>query len=137
MSFYYLIFIHRFETIFHQHFNTAFIKENEHLWHFTSEGTADFHAPTFSHEDLTPCNIKCIGACPKMLLYTLNELFHIFQGVDTNDLNGQQVVTNEILSFTSLHCMEWWGKPKKGCNICGEAAVRVDLNDMYSLEHLT
>ena len=133
----FLIFIHRFETIFHWHFNTTFIKDNEHLWHFTSEGTANFHVPIFNHEDLKPCNVKCTGSHPKMLLYTLNELFDVFRGIGAKDLNRHQVVANEILSFMSLCCMERWGKPKKCCNTHGEASVRMDLNDTDGLECLT
>ena len=89
MTSYFLIFIHRFETIFHQHLNATFIKDKEHLWHFASEGTDDFHAPTFNHKDLKLCNMKRMGSHPKMLLYALDELFHIFRCVGINDLDGQ------------------------------------------------
>ena len=41
------------------------------------------------HDDLHPCSVKCTGPCPKMLLYVLNELFHVFWGVGANGLYGQ------------------------------------------------
>ena len=66
----------------------------------TSKGMADFDVPTFDHNDLCPCSVRCTGSCPRMLLYVLDELFHVFQGVGANDLDGQRVVACEILSFT-------------------------------------
>ena len=71
-----------------------------------------------------------------MLMYALNELFHIFWGVGANDLNGQQVVAYEILSFTSLCCTDQRGKPKKPHRTHGEAYARVDLNDANGLKCL-
>ena len=91
---------------------------------------------TFNHEELRPCKVTCTGSCTRMLLYTLDKLFHIFWGVGANDLNGRGVVAYEILSFASVCCTEQQGKPKKCCNTHGKAAVRVDLNDPDGLEHL-
>ena len=97
---------HRFETIFCQHFNTAFSKNYKHLWQHASETTANFSALKFDTDDLSPCSVKCMGSHPKMLLYALDELFHVFQGMGTNDLDGQQVVAYMILAFASLCCTE-------------------------------
>ena len=41
-----------------------------------------------------------------MLLYVLNDLYHIFRGVGTNDFDGQQVIAYKILSFALLQCMK-------------------------------
>ena len=54
-----------------------------------SEGIADFDVPTFDHNDLHPCSMKLAGSCPKMLLYVLDDLFHVFWGVGANDLDEQ------------------------------------------------
>ena len=62
-----------------------------------------------------------------MLLYALDELFHVFRGVGANDINRQCVVAYEILSFASLHCTEWRGKPIDPNNISGDASTLVDV----------
>ena len=74
---------------------------------------------------------------PKMLLYALDELFHVFTGVGANNLNGQCVVAYEILSFASLHCMEQRGKPINPCKTCRNTSSMVDVDDQKGLERLT
>ena len=97
---------------------------------------ADFSSPTFDIDNLSRCSIKHMGSCPKMLLYVLDELFHVFRGMGANDLDRQHIIAYEILSLASLHCTERRGKPKKHHKMHGEAYPRVDLNDMDSLERL-
>ena len=46
-----------------------------------------------------------------------------------NNLDGQHVVTHEILSFASLHCTEWRGKPINPHKTCGDASTMVDVDD--------
>ena len=58
------------------------------------------------HETLVPCDKGHEETCPKMLLYVLDKLFHVFRWLGVNDLNGQCVVAYEILSFALLHCIE-------------------------------
>ena len=77
-----------------------------------------------------------MGLHPKVLLYALDELFHVFRGMDANDLDGQCIVAYEILSFALLHCTEWCCKPKKCHKTCSEAYLKVHLNDVDGLEHL-
>ena len=90
---------HRFKTIFNWHFNATFSKDYEHLWQHASETVADFSVPTLDIDDQSPCSIKCMGSHPKMLLYTLDKLFHVFWGMGANDLDGQRVIAYEILSL--------------------------------------
>ena len=106
-----LIYSCRFEEIFHCRFGVTFSKDMEKLWHFASKHIPDFYMLTLMKETLTPLWKTVWGTCPKMLLYALNELFHVFRGVGASDLDGQCVVVYEILSFASLHCTEQWGKP--------------------------
>ena len=127
---------HRFDTIFRWCFNATFSKDYKHLWRHASETAADFTALILHIDDLGPCSVKCMGSHPKMLLYALDELFHVFRGMGTNDLDGQCIVAYENLSFASLHCTEWCGKSKKCHKICSDAYPRVNLNDVDSLEHL-
>ena len=62
-------------------------------------------------------------------------MFHIFQGVGGNDLNGQHI-TYKILAIVSLCCMEQHGSAKKCQNTLRDAYPLVNLNDKNGLEHL-
>ena len=107
MRFYNLISIHRFETIFHHRFNAPLSKDAKKFRCFISENIPDFYVPTLRHETLVPYDKIREGTHPKMLLYALDELFHVFRGVGANDIDRQCVVAYEILLFTLLHCTEW------------------------------
>ena len=74
--------------------------------------------------------------CPHMILYALDELFYVFQGVGTNEIDGQHIVTYEILTVASLHCMECCSSLKKPCNTLGDAYPRVVLSNVNGLECL-
>ena len=62
----------------------------------------DFYALTLLHEDFIPYDKKWEGTWPKMLLYALDELFHVIREVGVNAIDGQCVVAHEILSLASL-----------------------------------
>ena len=132
-----LISAHRFEAIFCHRFGMMFSKDAEKFWHFASENIPDFYMPTLKKEMLVPYDKLREGMHPKMLLYTLDKLFHVFKGVGANDLNGQCMVAHEILSFASLCCMEWRGKPINPCKTCGDASTMVDVDDEKGLKQLT
>ena len=51
----------------------------------------------FKSLTLVPYNKKQEGTQPKMFLYALDKLFHVFRGVRVNDINGQCIVAYEIL----------------------------------------
>ena len=114
-----------------------FSKDLEKFWHFTSENIPDFYMPALKKEMLVSYDKLCEGTHPKMLLYALDELFHVFRGWGENDLNGQCVVAHDILSFASLCCMEWRGKPINPCKTCGDASTMVDANAETGLKQLT
>ena len=92
--------------------------------------------PTHDHKTGMPIDLKRTGTCPCMMLYTLDELFYVFWGIGTNDIDGQCIITYEILTVASMHCTEWCSSPKKPCNNLGDAYPRVVLSDMNGLEHL-
>ena len=71
-----------------------------------------------------------------MMLYAMDEMFHIFLGVGANDLDGQRVVAYKILALASLHCTEQCGSAKKCCNTLSDVYPLVYLTDMDDLEHL-
>ena len=92
--------------------------------------------PTYDHEMGMPCNQKRTGTHPHMMLYAMDEMFHIFWGMAANDVNGQCVVAYGILALAFLCCMGWHGCTKKCCNSFGNAYPLVDLTGMDNLEHL-
>ena len=55
----------------------------------------DFQMPTQGHKTGMPTDQRRTGT---MMLYTLDELFYMFRGIGTNDIDGQRVVTYEILT---------------------------------------
>ena len=85
---------------------------------------------TLWHED-----VMWEGYRPKMLLYTLDELFYIYDQVKHHrGVNEKLVVAYEILSLAMLHCMECQGWMEK--HGMPDAMLRVNLNDTRHLEHL-
>ena len=132
----YLILLHRFETIFRWHFNAMLCKDNEPLWRHINESLADFKMPTYDREAGMPCILKRTRKCPCMMLSAMDEMFHIFQGMGDNDVNGQCIVAYKILTLALLHCMEQCSCAKKCCNTLGNAYPLVDLTEVDDLECL-
>ena len=126
----------RFDIIFKRHFKGTFCKSSEHLWRYVSEDLADFQMPTHDHEMGTPTDLRRTGMHPCMMLYTLDELFYMFQGIGTNDMDGQCIIAYEILTVASIHHTEQHSSPKKPCNTLGNAYPRVVLSDVNGLECL-
>ena len=83
-----------------------------------------------------PIDLKRTGMHPCMMLYALDELFYMFWGIGTNDIDGQHVIIYEILTLASLCCTEQCGSPKKPCNTLGDAYPRVILSNVNGLECL-
>ena len=91
--------------------------------------------PTHNHKTGAPIDLKRTGTRPRMMLYALDELFYMFGGIGTNNIDGQHVIAHEILTVTLLCCTEW-SSPKKPCNTLGDAYPRVVLSDVNGLECL-
>ena len=111
-------------------------KDNGHLWRHTNESLTDFKMLTYDHEMGVPCNQKRMRTCPRMMLYAMDEMFHVFQGMGANDLNGQCVIAYEILALALLHCTEQCSCIKKHCNNLNDTYPLVDLTDVDDLECL-
>ena len=75
------------------------------------------------------------GYRPKMLLYTLNELFYIFDQVKRQrGLDEKIVIAYEILCLSTLRCTErWHGLERTGMP---DALSLMNVNDSHHLEHL-
>ena len=123
----------RFDTIFRRCFKGTLSK---HLWRHVNEDLADFQMPTHDHEVGMPIDLRRTGTHPCMMLYALNELFYLFWGVGTNNIDGQCIIAYEIHTIALLHCMEQCSSPKRPCNTLGDAYPRVVLSDMNGLECL-
>ena len=132
----YLILLCRFEIIFRWCFDATLCKDNEHLWRHVNKSLADFKMPTYDGEVGTPCILKRTRMCPRMMLYAMDEMFHIFQGMGDNNVDGQCVVAYEILTLASLHCTEQCSCTKKCCNTLSDTYPLVDLIDVDDLECL-
>ena len=126
----------RFDTIFRKHVKGTFCKGSKHLWRHVNENLMDFQMPTYDQEMGAPIDLKRTGTCPHMMLYTLDKLFYVLQGVGTNDMHGQCIVAYEILTIALLCCTEQHSSPKEPCNTLGDAYLRVVLSDMNGLGHL-
>ena len=131
-----MILLHRFETIFRQCFNAMLYKDNKHLWRHVNESLTDFEMPMHDSETGMPCILKRTGTHSCMILYAMDEMFHVFQGVGANDVDGQCVVAYEILTLASLGCKEQHSCARKHCNTLGYRYPLVDLTDMDDLECL-
>ena len=131
-----MILLHRFETIFRRHLNAALCKDNEYLWRHVNESLADFEMPTYDRETGMSCILKRTRMHPHMMLYAMDEMFHVFRGVGANNVDGQCIVAYEILTLASLCCTEWCGCAKKHCNTLGNAYPLVNLTNVDNLEHL-
>ena len=92
--------------------------------------------PTYDQEMGTPCILKRTWTCPWMMLYAVDEMFHVFQGVGANNVDKQRIVAYKILTLALLHCTKWHGCAKKHCNTLGDAYPLVDLTDVDDLECL-
>ena len=75
-----LFFLYRFEAIFSQHFNAAYTIDTEPMWHHVSELQANFKVPTYEVVGgiLAPMDKEHMRSCPKMFLFTLDELSYIY-----------------------------------------------------------
>ena len=126
----------RFDVIFRRHFKGTFSKSSGHLWRHINSEVADFQTPTYDQDMGMPINVLRTSMHLRMMLYALDELFYVYRGMDTNDVDGQHVIAYEILTVALLYCIEWHGNPKKACNTLGNAYPRVNLNDVNGLECL-
>ena len=89
--------------------------------------TMDFYAPTLSTESLILYDKKWEGTQAKILMYTFDDMFHVFRRLEVNDIDGQRVMAYEILSFTLLCCTEWHGgRPVDPCQMNGSVSTLVD-----------
>ena len=80
----------------------------EEDWKCKSDGIASFKMPTMQCGTLWNKDILREDYRPRMLLYTLDELFYIYNQVKHHrGIDEKLVMVYEILSLTVLCCTAW------------------------------
>ena len=126
----------RFEAIFKRRFGRMFSYGAEDEWKYKSEGINSFKMPTIQHDTLWHNNVMQEGYRLKMLLYTLDKLFYIYDQVKHHrGIDEKFVVAYEILSLSALCCTECQGWMEKSG--MPDAMPLVNLNDTCHFECLT
>ena len=105
--------------MFKRQFGRTFSYAAEDEWKYKSEGIASFKMPTMQHDTLWHDDIMWEGYRPKMLLYTLDKLFYIY---------------DQVKHHMALHCTECWGWVEK--TSMPDTLLLVNLKDTHHLECL-
>ena len=104
-------------------------------WKCKSKGIASFKTPTMQCSTLWNEDVLCEGYRPKILLYTLDELFYIYDQVKHHrGIDEKLVMVYEILGLTTLCCMECQGGVEK--QGMPDAILQINLSDTHHLECL-
>ena len=114
----------RFEAIFKQRFGRTFSYVTNEDWKHKSEGVTSFKMPTMQHDTLWLEDVMWEGYRPKMLLYSLDELFYIYDQVKCQrGVDEKLVVAYETLSLTTLHgTLRMGGKARRArCCVASES----------------
>ena len=113
----------------------------EGLWKVRALGGRDmcippFKMPTMNTETLCHEDIMRDGYCPKMLLFTLDELFYIYSQIKNLRRADENIIlAYEILCISTNRCTDrQHGIKKVGMP---NALALLNMNDAHHLEHLT
>ena len=122
--------------MFKRQFGRMFSCAAEDEWKYKLEGVASFKMPTMQHDTLWHDDVMWEDYRLKMLIYTLDELFYIYDQVKCHrGIDEKLVVVYEILSLAVLHCTECWGWVEKSG--VPDTLLLVNLKDTCHLERLT
>ena len=88
-----------FLAIFRARFDTLYDASNESgLRWWMNENIRDFIAPTYLHGNpFSPCMVQCEGHRPKVLLWIMEEFFHISHDLTDMDCDGRVVLCYELM----------------------------------------
>ena len=113
----------------------------EGLWKSWALGGRDACIPPFKTLTMdvdTLCHKDAMrdSYWPKMLLFTLDELFYIYSQIKNLwRVDEKIIITYEILCISANWCTDWWhGFEKTGVP---DALALLNVNDTHHLEHLT
>ena len=76
------------------------------------------------------------GYRPHLFLYTLDELFFIYNQLKDDDVDACSITMWEILNVAQHHCTEQRGGGKPKGHTLGDAYPHVNLQDLAGLEQL-
>ena len=132
--------VHRFKAIFTRRTGRTFSLATEELWKGRALEGRDACDPMFRTPIMqycTLCNEDLLqdGYWLKMLSYTLDELFYMFDYVkQQRGMDEKLIIAYEILCLSTLQCTEWWhGFKKKGVP---DSLYLLNVNDNHHLECL-
>ena len=125
----------RFEAIFACRSGRPFTQDSEEEWKHRAEGVVMFKMLTMQTSTLRCKDELREGYCPKMLLYVLDEMFHILDQVKWQPGHDEKlIIAYKVLCLAVLCCMDQWC----GCEKVGvpDALEMLDLDDAQHLERL-
>ena len=94
-----------FLAIFRVRFDALYDASNESgLRWWINENIRDFIAPTYLPSNpFNPCTVWCEGHCPKVLLWIMEEFFHISHDLTDMDHDGRIVLCYELMIEAERH----------------------------------
>ena len=100
-----------------------------------ADGVVTFKTPTMQRSTLHNEDVLHKGYQPKMLLYTLNKLFYIFDQVKQQQgIDETLIVAYKILCLSMLRCTkQWHGSEKKGVP---DTISLLNINNAFHLKCL-
>ena len=130
----------RFEAVFTRHTGRTFSLAMEGLWKSRAFGGKDvcippFKMPSMQLGSLHHEEVMCDGYRPKMLLFTLDELFYIFDQIKRQwNADEKIVVACEILCLSTQQCTERWHGVEKTSVL--NALSLLNVNNVCHLKRL-
>ena len=88
-----------FLAVFHTRFDVHYdvLNESSLRW-WINENIQDFIAPTFIRGNpLKACTVRHEGHCPKVLLWIMEEFFHISHSLMDTDRDGCVILCYELM----------------------------------------
>ena len=94
-----------FLAVFHAHFDALYDASNESgLRWWINENIQDFIMPTFIRGNpLNMCTVRCKGHHPKVLLWIIEEFFHISHSLMDTDRDGCVILCYELMIEAEHH----------------------------------
>ena len=100
-----------FLAVFRVHFDVLYDASNESsLRWWINENLWDFIASTFIHGNpLNACMVQHEGHCPKVLLWIMEEFFHISHSLMDTDCDGRVILCYELMMEAEHRFRIKWG----------------------------
>ena len=105
-------------------------------WRDTVCDWPNFHAPSMNVVNLDKVNLLCLGHCPKMFLFLLEEMAYTYARINADDVDGLWVMAYKVLTMAEIryHLCKKSANPQ--ARMRGDAMSHVVLGDLARLEKL-